>query len=364
MADADGLTLAFRQQGAWSETQAPLYRRISAFIAERPELVDLLRSAPREQQLPVLLLAVIHDLLLIDPLQELAQYYPNLTASPRSDGLEAVLLAFCSRHASEIRNLVATKRTQTNEVGRCSLFLPALALLADELGPLAHIDVGTSAGLNLHLEQFHYEYEPGGAAGGPSTVLLTCGTRGDVPVPASIPRFSSHVGLDSHPIDVHDDEAARWLMACVWPDQVGRFARLEAAIAIARNTATTIVRGDAVSDLRSTIELAAPTSAASNDPAMSGHPVVTNSWVLNYLDTDSQRAYLETLDRIGEDRDLSWVYAEAPALVPGIATSHLGGGLSDEQITVLTMVRWRDGERHVRRLGTAHPHGTWLHWGE
>jgi hypothetical protein len=350
---ATDLTRAFREQGAWSERRAPLYKRVSGIIADDPALVDLLRSAPLEQQLPVLLLAVIHALLLDDPTVELARYYPNLTPEPLTEGLDAALKAFCVEHEQRIRQMVATRRTQTNEVARCSLFLPALGLIAAEVhGPLAHVDVGTSAGLNLQLDRFHYTYDPGGSVGEVSTVSLFCGTRGNVPLPAALPTFGAHIGLDIDPIDVHDDDAAHWLMACVWPDQADRFHRLQAAIELARQVSPTIIRGDAVTELRSTIEAAAD----------KGHPVVTNSWVLNYLPIDAQRAYLQELDSIGDACDLSWVYAESPALVPGIATSHPTDALSDEQITVLTMVRWRGGQRFTRRLGTAHPHGAWLHW--
>ena len=42
----------------------------------------LLRHAPAEQQLPVLLFACTHHLLLDEPDSELAQWYPNLTHRP------------------------------------------------------------------------------------------------------------------------------------------------------------------------------------------------------------------------------------------------------------------------------------------
>ena len=31
-------------------------------------------------------------------------------------------------------------------------------------------------------------------------------------------------------------------------------------------------------------------------------------------------------------------------------------------ITVLSVVRWRNGQREVQRLATCHPHGYWMHW--
>jgi hypothetical protein len=341
---------AFRRQAAFSEAKAPLYRRICGIIADDPTLVDLLHAAPAEQRLPVLLLGVIHDLLLGDPTVPLAAYYPNLTPSPRSEGLEHVFRAFCYDHIDAIQMLLATRRTQTNEVGRSSLFLPALGVLAGEVGTLAHLDVGASAGLNLQLERFHYEYQPGGEVGSDSAVELHCGTRGDVPIPSVMPQFAGHLGLDINPIDVSDEAETRWLMACVWPDQPERFHRLQAAILLARQFPHRVIKGDAVDDLATTID----------QLPQSGHPVVTNSWVLNYLPVQSQRRYLAELDRVGAGRDLSWIYVEAPVLIPGIATQL--DDFPNEEPSVLTMVRWRGGRRSARRLATCHPHGVWMHW--
>ena len=57
-------------------------------------------------------------------------------------------------------------------------------------------------------------------------MTITCATRGDVPVPAAHPPIVAAIGVDTDPIDVGDPLQARWLEACVWPDQVERFERL------------------------------------------------------------------------------------------------------------------------------------------
>ena len=41
---------------------------------------------------------------------------------------------------------------------------------------------------------------------------------------------------------------------------------------------------------------------------------MTNTWVLNYLTADERRAYVASLDELGADRDLSWVFVEMPVL--------------------------------------------------
>ena len=179
-------------------------------------------------------------------------------------------------------------------------------LLAAEMGPLAHLDVGTSAGLNLLLQRYRYRYEPGGEVGTDSTVVLECGTRGPVPVPTAMPAVAARRGLDRAPVDITDPVQRRWLEACVWPDQVDRFVRLRAALAIAAESPPPVVTGDAVAD----------TPAHVRAMASSGHPVVTNTWVLNYLTGHDRTAYLGALEGLGRELDLSWLFAESPPLVP------------------------------------------------
>jgi hypothetical protein len=348
------LARGFEELARAALPRAPLYAALSRGIAERPELAALLRHAPPEQRLPVLLLACVHDLLLREPDQPLARWYGSIDEHPRrpdDPGLVAAFADFVAARRTLLTELLAVRRTQTNEVGRCALFLPALGLLADERGDLARIDVGASAGLNLLLDRYEYHYRPGGDVGGPSGVVLTCGTRGDVAVPAEMPRFSSRRGIDLSPLDVTDPDAARWLEACCWPDQTDRFRRLHAAIELARADPPDLLTGDAVTSLPEVVEQVAP----------SGHPVVTTSWVLNYLDGEDRRRFVATLDRLGSRLDLSWVGVESPARTPELPWPPTDDA-SDGELTHLVVAVWRNGRRTVERLATCHPHGFWLRW--
>ncbi len=42
-----------------------------------------------------------------------------------------------------------------------------------------------------------------------------------------MPEVVVRVGVDLDPVDVTDADDARWLRACLWPDQPERLARLE-----------------------------------------------------------------------------------------------------------------------------------------
>jgi hypothetical protein len=336
--------------------RAPLYAALSHVVARDPELSRLLEHAPATQRLPVLLFACVHELLLEQPADELAQWYPNLTSShrdPNDDRLEGMFRSFVASNLDRLALLLGSRTTQTNEVGRCGFLLPALGLLADDVGALGVLDVGASGGLNLLLDHYEYRYRSAAGTtqrvGGPSAVRIDVETTGAVPVPTSMPTIVARCGVDRQPIDVTRHEEARWLEACVWPDQAERFHRLVAAIDIAREHPPEVLRGDAVTALATGIERV----------GASAHPVVTNSWVLNYLTSRQRIAYLDELERIGHQRDLSWVYAEAPDRIPELPVSPDPKG---DDRTVLTMVRWRRGQRIVEHLATVHPHGFWMHW--
>ena len=275
-------------------SDAPLYADLAAGIAEDAELAGLLLAAPPSQRLPVLLFASVHWLLLGEPTAPLARFYPNFPVPPdpyagrRLSAIDA-FRDFCAEHAAELAALLATRRTQTNEIGRSALFVPSFGELARECGPLAHVDVGASAGLNLLIPHYDFVYDPGGSVTAGSTVTITCSTRGDVPVPPTHPPIVASIGLDSDPIDVSDPQQARWLEACVWPDQVERFERLGAAIEIANRVGVDVRPGDAIDTVGAVI----------GEASRSGHPVVTTSWALNYFPAAARHEFVVALDRGG-----------------------------------------------------------------
>jgi len=110
---------------------------------------------------------------------------------------------------------------QTNEPSRAVAWLwPArIAAGVKPLRPLELFDVGSSAGLNLIGDQLPPMWER--EDGEPLDVELT------LPI-------VSRIGFDLRPLDVLDEEDARWLKACVWPGEREREERLEQAIAAFR----------------------------------------------------------------------------------------------------------------------------------
>lgn len=355
--DDSELSRRFRESASTLHPRAPLYAALSAGIARDPQLYGLLHHAPPLQRLPVLLFASAHALLLAEPDHELASWYPNLTddaRAPDDPRLMAVFTRFVTERAPDLLHLLATRSTQTNEVGRCLMLMPALALAAADTGPIAHLDVGASGGLQLLSDRFAYHYVADDDGddhrlGTSSDVVLTAHTRGVGPLPSHLPTIAARCGIDRRPIDITDDTEAQWLEACIWPDQTERFRRLHRTIELAREHPPEVLAGDAVTSLE----------PAAERLMRAGHLAVTTSWVLNYLPGDQRTAFGAMLDRIGATADVSWVVVESPALTPELPWPT---DVADSHLTVTMLLRWRSGERTLRTLATSHPHGFWIHW--
>ena len=350
--DLDVLRESFRAFGREVGGRAPTYRVLSEILAEDDDLLSLLVHAPEQQRRPVLLLAAIHDLVLEIPELPLAKWYPSITGEPVSGDPRPALRDAVNDYRSRVIEVVSSRHTQTNEVGRCA---PLLIALAEQ--PLTRaiglIDIGCSAGLNLHLDRFGYHFR---GQNGPweveidrdSQPLLSCDVRGRINHAIAKPQIGTRLGLDAHPIDVTEPDEVRWLEACVWPDQLDRLSRLRNAIAVARQFPVATQRGDAVEDLLQIVGEVPPHQ----------HPVVINSWVLAYLSAGQRRQYQSVIDQIGTARDLTWIYMEAPADCPEL------DGPDDPdtaRLTAVMRVDWRNGLRTVRHVGTMHPHGYWMH---
>jgi len=334
----------------------PLYGRLSAGAAEDRPVRELLLEAPPQQRLPVLLFAAVHFLLLGGTDHRLTRWYPTLGDTSEADGDPYPdFRDFVLDRRTEVIELLATRNTQTNEIGRCSVLRPAWAVAtADVVAPLGLIEVGASAGLNLLLDRWAYDFTPEGPrSGDPSReVLVTAQSRGN-PIPElGTLVLASRVGIDVQPVQVVDDEAVRWLLACVWPDQLPRFRRLQSAVDVARTDPPVLLTGDAVEALPP-IALAVPADQ---------HLAVQNSWALNYLTPESRQQFLGVLDELGAVRDLSWVSAEGPDFAPGLPFPPRPDGITKDLGTVTVLTTWRNGCKASRRLADSHPHGTWVHW--
>jgi hypothetical protein len=330
---------------------SPLYTAIIEVAAADEELLALVASAPVASQYPLMVLAAVHDLVLAGELPELATVYrgdgPVDAAPPLFRG--AVL-----DHREHVLGVLHDRFVQTNECGRASPLALGLAVVAATMGePDALVDAGASAGLNLRYDRYRLdvgEHGVWGDAGSP--VVCPCVVRGTPPPALRFVDVPVRVGLDRAPVDVTDPNAARWLLACTWPD-TGRLERTRAAIDIAASSPPDVRTGDLVTAIGPLLD------------GLDGEgPVcVVTSWALGYLDGGQRKGFVQALVAAGSARPIAWLSLEGPGTVRGIAaatppTMTFTAGPSLIGLTTFGP----DGIEAQRALAHVHPHGSALEW--
>jgi hypothetical protein len=251
----------------------------------------------------------------------------------------------------EVLDVMATRRVQTNEVGRSAVIGPALTWVARRHGgPLRVVDVGSSAGLNLLCDRYLLDYGEFGTTGAPDSPLrIECRVAsGTPPIVSRLPSIAWRMGIDLDPPDLRDGDDVRWLLACTWPD-TGRLARTQRAIDIARRDPPLVVRGDALGTLPEV--LAAPGS---------GVVCVITTWALAYLSPPQRRHFVEILSEFAARREVVWVACEGPGVVDLAETGALPDHGSDASI--MTVVEFDGVGPTPTLLGFVHPHGRWIDW--
>ena len=234
-------------EGAGSRT----YEALSETVASNPVLLELARMSRVGQPIPNLLFAAVKRAVASLPGSELAGHYRRIAAERSPEpGLERAFTEFAVAHRDQIIGYLETRMVQTNEVGRCAYLMPGfLTVAAENPGrPLALLDVGASAGLNLNWDLYRYKYANGGEFGpAESDLLIECDARNGLPnLRETFPQVNFRVGIDLEPVDLDDDEEYQWMQALVWPEHQDREAQLCAAKDVWLQSRPTILRGDAV----------------------------------------------------------------------------------------------------------------------
>ncbi len=243
---------------------SPLYNILAHTAAGDPEILALAARHKPGQPPPNLLLAAVHRELLRGAGHALKDYYPSCGGKrAASDGDPYALFRdFALARKEVIVETVATRVTNTNEVGRSTSLYPAYDWLARKTGkPLQILEVGPSAGLNLNWFRYGYRYTD--EAG---KVVLERETGRELvlpgilkganrpPLAADMPRVALARGLELNPINIADPEERLWQRALIFPERLDRLARLDPALAIATRHPPAIVAGDAAKDLARVLE--------------------------------------------------------------------------------------------------------------
>jgi hypothetical protein len=289
---------------------SPLYERVAVALSESDGALRAIAAAPARKRHPTVILAALHDLALAGRAPALAAAY----AAADGDAAAGAAIDTLLRMTDAVVSTAARRPVRTDVTGRCAVLYPAIAEAAQRTGvnAVGLVDVGCSAGLNLNVDRVAVTYGTGESLGDPSSpVRVSASVVGDRAIPTrAVPEVVARVGVDLDPVDVTDPDDARWLRACVWPDQPERMAQLDAEIALAATAPPLLLRGDALEVLP---------DALARVPA-DALPVVTTTWALSGFPLENRLRFLHRLDEAALGRPVAWVSVEGVGVAPAIPT--------------------------------------------
>jgi hypothetical protein len=292
------------------------------------------------QAVPLRLLGGLHRLALDGRAPALRRWYPSTGGTWDGQGAWPEIVLTARAQIDELRAALG-QPPQTNEVGRSAALIGGLLLIGHQFDlPVRLFEIGTSAGLNLRADHYHYRFNGGRWGSVDSPVIIDDAWHGALPRQRAV-RIVERNGYDIAPIDVTGADGETTVLSYVWPDQTARLDRLRGAITVARKVPARLHRqtaADAVAGL--TLANGALT-------------VLWHSITWQYLSADERAAIRDGVDALARQADSRSPFAhltlEPARDGPGTPIKFLVRACS-----------WPGGEPQV--LGECHPHGPPVNW--
>ena len=352
----DKLATVFRYFG---EIETPrldsaVYTAISLGVAEDQRILELAANARSDQPAPNVLYASVHDLLFRDAEagetpDSLTRWYPSISGGPIPDDSPwEAFRAFCLANEERLVPIIAEGRTQTCVVHRSAVILAALGCLPGveaAKGRVGLLEIGPSAGLNLRLDRYRYEYRSkdgshvvwGDPEAKPSLIVENLGTAAP-PLPARLEVLARR-GLELNPLDLSDPTVVRWLRALIWPEHVARAKVMDAALQQVAKVPAEIYEGDATQDVEAHVR-ALPADAAR---------VVFATQVFYQIPAEGRREVLAGLARASDSQPVDLILMES-------------NGEGDSTVTHFAFENGKRGEK--RDLARVDSQGRSVTWAE
>lgn len=280
----------------------------------------------------------LHALVLSGAGEALARAYPPDAASEAE--LEKLLPGVIARHDATLCRFL-DRPPQTNEIGRAAMLLPGFLAIARDFGlSLAVAEIGSSAGLNLNFDRFHYSYGDGAWGDPASPVRLAPELRGALPPLNSKLAIASREGCDISPIRLDEPAERLRLRSYIWADQPARLQRFDAAIRLWEAAPPPLRQADAAVFLEEKL-------ASRRDGEAF---VLFHSIMWQYMPEPTRDGVEQMLAAAGTNASrecpLAWLRLEPASLSDPFAS--------------LVLTLWPGGE--MRLLARCDYHGRWIEW--
>jgi hypothetical protein len=354
------LLAAFEQQARWCDQagapfSARALRAAARWLAQDQVTHDELSAVaedPLAGAVALRFLSGVHLLALHGQRPWSALWPPETNLPDGDEGDESLRVAVS--HAwhfrGELMRRAMANAPQTNEVQRSAALLPGLLHVARATGmPLALVEIGASAGLNLWPDHYRLDTPAWQWGREDAQLVLRPEWRGVVPTAlAATPlTIDYRAACDVAPMDLTQEGEALRLASYVWADQPERLARLNAAVAVAREQLAAhgvkVQAAKAATFLRQQLTLRLPGQAL----------VLMHSVMWQYLPAAEQAAIQALMNAAGAastpDTPLAWLRFEPPQ--------------PDAKMEL--RCRLWDGSTpggQERLLALCHPHGAVVEW--
>lgn len=323
---------------------SPTYEELARGVSNDDDLLHIALSTKTHQPAPNMLFAAVQYLLLTGVQHSLSAYYPIISGqTPRNQSAFTDFRDFCLHHRDAIVELIHTRRTQTNVVRRCTCLLPVFSLVSEESDlPLALVDIGASAGLNLNFDRYYYTYQLNqkkevnwGSADSKIHLEAEVEESGSFPTLSPAIEVASRDGIDLDPVDLGNSDQLLWLRALIWPEHIERHQQLIDAAVEFTHSDIHLHAGDATDVLPRLI------STFSYEHAL----VVYSTITLYQFPIENRKRLTHALEEASKNRPV-WQIA-----LEGIEPA-------------VSITRYRDGTSDTEILADASPHGWWMKWRE
>ncbi|WML48297.1 DUF2332 domain-containing protein [Neobacillus sp. PS3-34] len=322
------------------EGSSDLYEFLSLKIAEDDWLLELSSYAREGQPIPNLLLGAVHYLLLKGKNHVLREYYPSIVEHSKVVKESYIhFQSFCELYREEIISILQEKLVQTNEVRRCAYLYPTFSYIYNKTNrPLALIEIGTSAGLQLLWDKYSYSYLSNEVYGDHNSELrIIAEIRGEKTpkLLSKSPPVNHRFGLDLHINDVTNEEDSLWLNSLIWPEHYERRELFKQAIECIHNNRNEInlIEGDGVELLPHIVDQIPPEAVIG----------VFHTHVANQMPENTKYKLLEYVKEIGEKRDVF----------------HLYNNMWDRDLHLDYFINQIE---HNEIIGETDGHGRWFSW--
>lgn len=329
----------FREQAMFcteygSPFTAQLLERMAADIEQGGPVATLVRdwpANPRADALSLRIAGVLHAAALTGRDTALAAAYPAQNTNWRMDEVWPLARALLQREQGWVRDFIRSA-PQTNETRRAIALLAGFLTFAKQWsGPSDMLELGASAGLNLHWDRFSYRTSSW-VWGADSAVTIDTDWRGPAPPVDVRPNIRHRAACDLNPLDIRDSAALLQLKSYIWPDQSDRLARFDSAVALALQQGVCVERASADDWLKRKL------ATRARDAAM----IVYHSVFLQYPPRATREAIIAAIREAGEaatpQAPLAWVRLE-----PEAVTDNVANGLR----FVIDLTTWPGGIRRI-----------------